>query len=115
MKNIDHLLKDRYLVVRPLPVFAGVNYGEILTLEKKDDNTFYEVSTAFKKLRWWEARELDEMPEYIEFEDVEYNQILKVEKYLFCGFITKIGIKVFTDNILPATKEQYDQHLKNKE
>jgi hypothetical protein len=70
----QELLAPRYKVIEPYP-FQSYNVGDIITGEQAIVTSIYEMRYSytklgdypaiFKPLRWFEERELSELPEYV--------------------------------------------------
>ena len=139
MLSKEELLKDRYMLVTPYPN-CGINDGDILTKEKWsdryhicDDSYFYRESRhgrifnhqdvepyspgIFSKLKWFEERSLNQLPDYILLNNVVW-KIKRWELYLsnwkpIAEKNTKtienfrIAWHFDKDKSLPATEEEY--------
>ena len=79
-----------------------------------DENNLEKFPHLFRPMPWWESRKLEEMPEYVKVK----NKVFKVIKYnlTFGEFLPeKAKYMKRLDGTLPATREEYDQFLKQKE
>lgn len=71
--STEELLKRRDLVIADYP-FSDVSVGDIITARKHlHPDTFFEnlskYSANFRKLSWWENRDIEDMPEYLKYQN----------------------------------------------
>src|SRR4051812_21904892 len=107
----ENLLKPRFKVIASYPksIYA---VGDIIYLPDPNwmyadetyckEDFFEDYPAIFRKLEWWEERDMKDMPEY-----VSYNySIITIEQLYFNenGF--------FWQDVLVATKEEYDAYMK---
>lgn len=128
----EELLTPRWEVIADFPNNYGTfRIGEIITGQKhwSGDGTFYiachpydpfppeHYPAIFKKLAWWEKRNEEELPKYVNIEIGDFKRIVKVDNYMiyknnilgiryYKNFdVCSAGIRVY----LPSTKEEYDK------
>lgn len=126
--SIEDLLKDRYKVIADYP--DSVYYvGQVLThIENENWNEFIDERASkyphlFKKLSWWEERDLEDLPEYIRFYEPlpERFKIGKIEEWRrgLKSPIVKVDFEICYRELSildkPATKEEYESYLKQKQ
>jgi hypothetical protein len=132
--TVEELLKPRYKVIADYP---GNHYGNIGTILDRDwaqypndDETqpaIWRISQyphLFKKLKWWEERKLNDMPDYLGYSrwigiygdmsefNGEYEEIVKVKRHhlkAFDGekFLSDTGEAISYSVWYPATESQY--------
>lgn len=68
----------------------------------------------FKKLEWWEDREVSEMPEHIKYKHTGNGQGWVFKKVDGQFFITKAWADKGLLELLPATQSEYYQYIKQK-
>jgi len=126
MKDVSQLLKPRYKVIADYPM-SQHKVGSILTLESGDryvgNGTKYIILNIeqyphlFRKLAWYEERDVSEMPEFVQ--DLVCYKIMKpLHFFTPNGHPTKNGC---TDNglyfpyneLLPATEKDFAEYIKN--
>lgn len=133
--TIEELLKPRWKVIADFPCNVGHDVGEIISEYKyksEPDCCFIEIDLdgkifgicpddyphLFRKLKWWEEREIEDMPNYIRVEHTiplayyqNLNGVYKVGEYISDGFIPDKGdgIKSISFNkwVFPATEQEY--------
>lgn len=115
-QKIKQLLIPRYKIMQKYPNPIG-KVGDIFY----DDTAYYdEFPQIFYKLKWWQLRQKEEMPEYVRYE--RYN-VWFVDKLIlhssleepFPFFTTPTHTQaLYYNNVdaYPATKEDYD-HFQN--
>lgn len=119
-EQVDELLQPRYKVIAAYP---GISYeiGKILQCaesEHGDVNYYKQYPHLFKRLEWWEDREVSEMPEYLK--DTSDGIVYKVE-YRERGTNNieyRIGISWislhFGTHVKPATEQDYLNYKNNQ-
>ena len=130
----EDLLKQRYMKMLP-DAFCIDNIGDIFVCKDEKQAERYEEMNkgcvSYLKLKWWEARKINDMPKYLISEKwnrfsteplsesgiirkitKQHHPIYKVQEYLTTGFITEAGaIKYFEiEGSLPCTEEEYNQY-----
>ena len=129
----EELLKPRYKVMADYPA-AMHSVGDVLSayengirylVEINENSEKYSMNDyphLFKKLEWWEERELKDMPEFLKYNIDEENYVVKVYKWdmeklfgymdddLTTGFDLNLWQK---EPYLPSTKEEYEQYQKH--
>lgn len=128
MLTSEELMKPRYKVVADYPHIEmdqhGVGdiispYGMGFVHPEKVKEQYDSFPHLFKKLEWWEERNIDDMPEYLksEYKMLEVVEVYKISGYetnTFGEFFAKTPDsetgKLFIRNAdaMPATKEEYD-------
>lgn len=114
------LLAPRYKVVADYPenVF---NVGQIIEQEEIAEGQnlynmdfFEKFPHLFKKLKWWENRDTDDMPEYVK--RLDNGAIIKTDKWFLVGsdmrwHTEKRYVTMSAKTCLPATEEEYNTYL----
>lgn len=131
-EQVQKLLQPRYLVIAP----NGYHYpnspfldGEILVQQSKGIwlvhtkdgiNSFHDrhpenYPNLFRKLEWWEEREIADMPSFLK--DTADGEIYKVSSYENKDMVVIIPNKGFGDlrytnisHFLPASYEQFESY-----
>ncbi len=117
MKKID-LLTPRFKVIADYPN-SFFDIGEIT----ENEFTLIDLEKyphLFKKLGWWEDREIEELPQYLKSENQVFkvsNYFYRIHKLLFSSYDDKYD-QEFDDYFLfndyePSTEEEYNEYLKN--
>lgn len=126
MLSTEELLKPRYKVIADYPN-SDYHTGEILDRDWGFGfkHKISDYPHLFKRLFWWQEREENDMPEYVKIGDcmdeVEY-EVIKVGGYCeyhfhegdFFGIKYKNGGGYITTDLLPATREEYEQYHQSK-
>ena len=142
--STEELLKQRRKVIAPYPN-SPYKIGEILTEFFFDNgNSYFSVNSEsgfhdkivsgetikecpniFSTMNWWEERELNDMPEYVRFKS--NGEILRIAKRakgtpsdVYCQGVCKGGFTHYYQwlslyDMMPSTKEEYEQYLKTKQ
>lgn len=135
----EELLKPRWKVIADFPCNVGHDVGEIISeCEYKSEPDCYFVKInldgkifgicpddyphLFKKLKWWEERKFEDIPEYIRVEHTvpithyqELNGVYRVGKYTSDGFISDKGEGItFNKWVFPATEQEYLNQFNNE-
>jgi hypothetical protein len=93
--------------------------------------TYLDKMTAiYRRVEWWEGLEPEEMPQYVKLKEksfltaeiLEAGTIIKVLKHFTSsnGEVNLRGCQIFGNDFLayfktePATKEQYEEYIKQK-
>lgn len=132
----EQLLKQRYMATFADP-YCKFGWGHIFLCENHHDEIKYDKmnkecnDNAFLKLKWWEARKINELPKYLVSTKWESQAtvplcesgilrritkrcqpIYAVKEYVTTGFITESDeIKYFDlEGSLPATEEEYHEY-----
>lgn len=120
------LMTPRYLVIADYPN-SNFNVGDILTFvskynvfKKPDCSSIINADDIdkyphlFRKLSWWENREMREMPDYVH--NYVSGYFFKVIKWRIEYGMPKATIRgagsIRADWLNPITKEEYEQYLK---
>lgn len=128
MKDVNELLKPRYEVIADYPDSRN-ELGQIICDVTKYMEAFYDkYPHLFRKLQWWEHRDVSEMPEYLRNEvherntgDVEIIKAIRYEEYYVCdASIPHWSFYVYPEwnknegfpliYFIPATIEEYNQY-----
>lgn len=119
---MNDLLKPRYLVAADYPCTSFIvgsiwNEDEMICHATLIDETYPEkFPHLFRKLKWWEHRKPEEMPEYVKFY-APLPQRFIIGKISDWGIVgkccivksdTDISYRELSKLDLPATKEEYD-------
>lgn len=127
-KLVEELLKQRYKVISDYPEIErhNIKQGDIITTEstamycdKIQDGTpvvsiDHEIfPSIFKKLEWWEYRDVKEMPDYLKSNDRD--EVYKIERWdmeINFGFVdgtSGCDLALFKPEYgyIPATKQDY--------
>lgn len=128
----EQLLVPRYEVVadypdstKPIGTIIELNNADAVWLKRQC--SFYDkYFNLFKKLQWWEKRELKDMPEYVrvdgEPDDDLFGQVVKVTKWdmsdssdAICDIDNEYYKSIGREStIFPATQADYENYLKSK-
>lgn len=136
--TVEELLKPRYKVIADYPsspFFINDILPNALKEWQRDNertkatlNECEKYPAIFKKLEWWEEREIEDMPEYLKDDNGVYKcrnwhyqsrkspDLIALEIYNFepersgSGWSEKYLLTIRYKNILPATKEEYDAY-----
>jgi hypothetical protein len=126
----EELMKPRYKVIALYPN-SPFKIGEVLELGKDEydawvylydydgvdlwhESYFNSYPHLFKKLEWWEGLKPEEMPSYVKHKN---GNIYKVSEYSegLIGVVIEGGFWAHLKNLFPATKEQYEEYIKQKQ
>ena len=128
----EELLKPRYEVIADYPNNEKYKVGDILQLETTggvsntltDDNYVDEYESffityphLFRKLEWWEKRDIKDMPEYVKCtqtpDQLHFpNEVYKVKWIGYSwGESEKGTIVTGTNCYIPATLEEYTNYI----
>lgn len=108
----EELLVPRYLIINDYPNNTFGKIGDIITPQSfESEDNFYdwklnEYPHLFHELNWIEHRNPNELPDYIEHEDLIYEVFSWREDRVIVQdwcFYYKV------DDILPSTKEEFDK------
>lgn len=139
----DQLLQQRFKVIGPYPD-SEFKVGDILDRDwcryENDDEdsgvTIWKISDfphLFEPLPWWKDRDVKDMPEYVRFTDnymdFKKGQVFECDNWmtpkegqaLCIGFKTgagehnKCAVPAGRAHLEPATKEEYDNYIMQKE
>jgi hypothetical protein len=111
-----------------MPLHPEVNIGDILT--DRGDGCFFvgkakimssesidDYPCLFKKLEWWQEREIKDLPDYVRWINGDVSKVLAWEYHHFFGLrlhtITS-WYSVKGSQLIPSTKEEYEVHLSNQ-
>lgn len=139
--STEELLKVRYKVIAdfPLKPFPNLyNVGDVLTDPGGTESVFDQNGKPvfsidfdkyphlFKKLEWWEERDVKDYPEYVKlFFDNRNQYVHKVEEWLdetnihgdpLYEYLNRVGTRMSAcvRELLPATEQEY-QDYKSKQ
>ena len=127
--DVKELMKPRIKVTNPFPLMKN-DVGSLLErhewngtytfgIKTNEAEHFYPVesflkSPCFRVIQWWEDRQESDMPEYIRI--IDEDAIVRVDSILSnVGFNfyhdggIGYGKRVFSNNTVPATLEEYTQ------
>lgn len=124
----QQLLKERIKVIADYPG-CKFKVGDILTYVReiaqtydlwRNESTGVEITYSgfgayphlFKPLPWHEYRSPEDMPSFVKYKD---GRVFKVTEHTGSGCILEGSMWVRYKNIQPATKEEYECYLKEKE
>ncbi len=125
----EELLKPRRISIL---TDTYVKYGkeDVLEYEYTEGDAPHDIKrlekkmtrNGFKKLEWWELRDINDMPEYVvvtgRIDTKNEFTYCKVKKHLTTGCIVEVRwsedliLDYAAEKILPSTKEEYDNYLK---
>ena len=128
----EKLLQERYIVIAPVPNEPQIPVGFVIDDIQSDRITViskgfvarFEKSELdrcpanFRKLTWWEKRDIADLPEYVKNETKSINVKWEIGH---TGLL--ISNLLWSDSwhnvaeyptLLPATKEEYDQFMATK-
>lgn len=120
----EQLMIPRYEVIADYPN-SPYKAGDIITLSDFDSGVWYKkypprhfeqsdsdkYPAIFKPLKWYERRELSEMPEYVKY--IGVTVITKVDKHyvMGIGFNNQYGKWTEYDHVMPSTLEEYNAYI----
>lgn len=119
----QELLQRRKKVMIKYPN-SPFEVGEILMQRTSNSKVFRKLNDhsigviaddfpdIFKEMNWWEERDEKDMPEYVK--DIYEGEVHFVESWehlIFWTGKTEKGIEFMQDDIIPASKEEYEQYL----
>ena len=121
------LLKQRVKMIALAPLLLHevgdifeVNTSGDIFIETIGDECyipFADYPANFKALKWWEERTGDELPEYVKWDNSLYptwNKVYKVTWFSIKSGSSDELMNVYSDSMLPATKEEYDNYIIKK-
>lgn len=126
MLTIEELLKPRYKVIADFPQWSTfkhkkgdilelrgihfVGHGTSKSINEKEIDLYPEV---IKRLEWWGGREEKDMPEYVKYLDTStFFPTLHVCEGKYAP-INSIGYT--TEALYPATKEEFEEYINQKQ
>lgn len=113
----DQLMITRYKVVAEYP-FMSEKLGSILTFDNAfDSNIAGRYPHLFRKLEWWEERQLRHIPKYLLIRDEKrVIRVSKMRKEFGDGdiYVTFPGGHASIVHFLPSTVEQYLSQQNNE-
>jgi len=95
--------------------------GEIIECVSEEDCTLHRWPAVFQPLQWWEERTLEEMPLYVKCvktpdQRIMPGRVLKVVwKDPSWGREGEATVLPYTNCYLPATEEQYNAYMSEKQ
>ncbi|MBC7866252.1 MAG: hypothetical protein H7X88_01850 [Gloeobacteraceae cyanobacterium ES-bin-316] len=135
MKSIEELLQPRYKVIGLWPNSGKTELGDIIKIEINTTTGFHfreatffgpviqmkkldQYPHLFKKLKWWEEREIADLPEYVYSKTSKPKRFIKTELWEYSkelGFTYTINGEIQFVNMWdlhPATEQEYTTTLK---
>lgn len=127
--TIKKILWERYKVIGPFPD-SPYQINDIITPDTEEPDIWViegaglkspelhnhpnSYPNIFKKLEWWEARKVEDMPEYIVIGTKLGRQVVKVDSYTVNGFHYTEGTQHFLlfGYTQPATEQEYNDFKK---
>ncbi len=122
-QKVNELMKPRYKVIADYPkscfTIDEVVHGEsIFGIEVKN---YSEFPAIFRKLEWWEERNIEDMPKYVKYvsdgkvyEAIKYldrnSLVLLMDDYWKIEIRNELGEPFW----MPATSHDYENYLKSK-
>jgi len=107
------------LMIEKHELHEFVRHGHLVTLH----STIQQYPHLFRRMNWWEQRQIDDMPEYVKCVDSDCTEYFKVTDWVFSeeeNCLCKVDDDVYTGigydyegNITPATETEYLDYLKN--
>lgn len=133
MKTVEELKMPRYKVIADYPN-NRFSVNEIINLEKYsggyryrwaedwgmdniDESELKEYPHLFKKLEWWEEREISDLPEYVINTSslpktiMQVNWAVEVDDYGKEGLFAINGGRLYPKGLLPATLSEYTTYI----
>jgi hypothetical protein len=134
----EELLRPKYKVIADY-FYNPYKIGDIITVEYEDRsihltttqhrdefgetvqqaNYFHpkrldDFPHLFQRVEWWEGLKPEEMPSYVKHKN---GNIYKVSEYSegLIGVVIEGGFWAHLKNLFPATKEQYEEYIKQKQ
>lgn len=108
-----HLHGDKF-VYTLRPEFSNVNRDVI------DASKAEKWPNIFKPIKWWENRDIKNMPEYVKNNYTDGFEILKVKEWFSLTVKVRAGIRDShhvwypISTLTPATKEEYKNYINTK-
>lgn len=115
----EELLKNRYEVSEPFPN-SDYQKGSIIADEIFYDKRGIDLQTAehsyfFRKMGWWEKRNLTDLPKYVKGENGHKAFVEKVRRWFPDGRVCQgESGRYYGNEILPATEEEYTEFNKHE-
>jgi hypothetical protein len=117
--DLKNLLNERWEVIADYPnsqfkIGSIYNYG--YPVPPPGIDSFDKYPHLFRKLQWWNKRELKDMPEYVKYAD---NLFSHVRYRGVAGQIQYAGINkenwspLDFDDVFPATEQEYNQYTQS--
>ena len=114
----EELLIPRYEVIADYPNNFFGKIGDIITpqsFESEDDFYDWELDKypyLFRKLYWYEKRELNELPKYVRYMDGNLYKVIQWRhtistNYIVANVLNRKYIIHLKHVILPATEQEY--------
>ena len=128
--TVEQLLQPRFKCIADYPksiykvgeIFNCGGMSEDLLYCDKDGPRMSDYPHLFKRLNWWEEREIEDMPRYIKCNVRSYRTVFKVSEYIKIGD-SSIEI-THTDPNIPsswvawepqvATEQEYLDYINSK-
>ncbi len=115
------LMKRRYQCKNMYPN-ASRGIGEIIEADFAtllvDDPAEYDLAyydNLFELLPWWKDRKPEDMPEYVKsLINQQFYKVVEKNEVSFQAIQGGWGINYPWDNVIPATKEEYELFISNK-
>jgi hypothetical protein len=132
--TIEDLMQPRYKVIADYPGNTIYEVGHIIISRQGlvycDPNgaKFSDYPHLFKRLKWWEERKIEDLPEYakVKYGDDDTDEIYALvhidgdKRYWFYytdgelfGYKIKSGGGQIITSLLPATLEEYNSYINN--
>jgi hypothetical protein len=134
LSKYEQVLIPRFKVVANYPGNTSFRVGEIITVDNKAIEKEFAVYPAiFRRLKWWEDRDQEDMPEYVKFTKM-YASFTKGEVFKWKTWDTSNDTDLIVqfvnwkkkgaqfdksavpggDHVVPATKEEFDAQFKKE-
>lgn len=128
-EQVKELLKPRYKVIGDFP-HSSMPVGMIIKVETKDLAFWDKYPHLFRKLHWWEEREVSEMPECVSFiskslkekygdeDEAKIRKFIKIIRWAKDDegnwFYSGSKFNRIGHTYMPATLEEYNQYIQTK-
>ena len=121
--TVKELLKDRWKVIADFPDsyfkvgdIEDRDWAKYVNTEDEADGILWKISDfphLFKKLEWWEEREIKDLPDYIKYKNKIYKVYWKCDSSVRCEKHPSDGIGLNGDwgSCLPSTEQEYFDSL----
>lgn len=120
MLSTEQLMKPRYKVIALWPD-CDTSIGDIyihkdgIQSEENFCNDFDPYPHLFKRLEWWEERDIRDMPEYLRIiKTAQIGKVSKWDKKDFCAHVGGYVWSVSFGAFLPATLADHTSYINSK-
>lgn len=132
--TVEELMKPRYKVINTWPDMANVKFvfGDIITLQNYDGKQWYIQDRAgkrydayfdgfphlFRRLEWWEERDVKDMPHFLKHKTEGWSMNVKGYRlYELSGWAVtdkETDDEHFLSDFIPITEQDYTTQTPNQ-